>query len=205
MKEKRTAGLILAAGRSSRMGRMKMLLPLGSETVLRTGVLTMLLAGVSPVIVVTGREAEAVRESLSDLDVIFVHNKDFETTQMLDSVKIGLSKVPKNCERVLFAPGDVSLYSKETVLKVMNSDALYAVPVCDGKRGHPVSFSTGIINDIIKYDRDGGLAGALKNEGAADEVLTEDYGTLMDADTEEDYEKLLTYYDSLHLNETGCL
>ena len=196
MNGKKTAGLILAAGRSSRMGRMKMLLPLGGETVLRMGVLTMLSAGASPIIVVTGRDAEAVRENLSDLDVIFVHNKDFETTQMLDSVKLGLSMVPDDCERVLFAPGDAPLYTKETVLSVMNSDAVYAVPVCGGKRGHPVCFSADIIKDIIEYDKEGGLAGALKNEGTADEVPTEDEGTLMDADTLEDYERLTAYYNS---------
>jgi len=186
--------LIAAAGCASRMGALKPLLPLGEETLLRQGIITMKNAGADTVVVVTGREAEQVGKSIADLGVITVCNKAYESTQMLDSVKMGLKELAGKCDRVLFAPADAPLYSPETVNKLIASDALICVPGCSGKTGHPVCFDSGLIEGILNYEGSGGLAGALSSLGEKTVIECEDPGAFMDADTPEDYQRMLDYY-----------
>lgn len=193
-REAAAAGVILAAGRSSRMGRMKMLLPLGESTVLGQGVTTMLKAGADPLVVVTGRDAEAVKESLKGLPVHFIHNPDFETTQMLDSVKLGLKMVSELTGdrevKVLVAPGDNPLYSTKTLKLLIAAGTDIAVPECEGKTGHPVCVSSCLIPAILAYEGGGGLAGALGSMGETYRLEVDDRGILCDADTPEDYKEL---------------
>src|SRR3954465_2785750 len=61
------AGIVLAAGQSTRMGRNKLLLPLGGTTVLRRAIGTAVEAGLSPIYVVLGHEGERIREGISGL------------------------------------------------------------------------------------------------------------------------------------------
>ena len=205
----RTGSLIAAAGRSSRMGALKPLLPIGEETLLRQGIITMRKAGADPVVVVTGREAELVEENVADLGVITVHNAEYAETQMLESVKMGLEKLVGKCDRVLFAPADAPMYSLQTVKKLIDSDALICVPgysgnsadlpdpwmaVFTGKTGHPVCFDARLIDGILSYDGAGGLAGALSSLGEKTVIECEDPGAYMDADTPDDYQKMLEYY-----------
>ena len=198
MKKTEAAGVILAAGRSSRMGKMKMLLPLGNETILRQGIITMKSAGVSPIVVVTGRESEAVRKSLENLDVVFVHNAEFADTQMFDSAKLGLAELQGFSGKIFFSPGDAPLYSKATLEKLIEAECSIAVPAHNGKTGHPVCFSADILSEIMSYDGENGMAGALKAAGNICEIEVCDEGILKDADTPHDYEELLKYYDKIH-------
>jgi molybdenum cofactor cytidylyltransferase len=70
------AGVILAAGSSTRMGRNKLLLPIGGETVIRRAVREALEAGLDPVVVVLGHEADRVRDELTDLHCVAIVNPD---------------------------------------------------------------------------------------------------------------------------------
>lgn len=185
-------GLIVAAGLSSRMGAFKPMLPLKGETILRRGVLTMLEAGCDPVAVVTGHRAEEIHESLSDLPVTCLYNPEYARSQMLDSVKLGLQWLVDQCDQVLFSPGDVCLYREETVRVLVNRESLFAQPVYQGQPGHPVLFSAQLIPDILCFGGDGGLAGFLKSAPVF-QVPVEDPGILLDADTREQYERLLDY------------
>ena len=132
--KKNPACLICAAGRSSRMGACKPLLPLGKETLLRQGILTMKMAGVSPVVVVTGRESEAVAASISDLEAEIIVNEAYASTQMFDSVKMGLRALKGRCGRVLFSPADVPLYSEETVRLLICSPYPICAPAFGGRK-----------------------------------------------------------------------
>ncbi len=194
---KKTGGLIAAAGRSSRMGALKPLLPLGDETLLRRGILTFLAAGVSPIVIVTGREARAVEESVADLPVECVRNPDYQTTQMLDSIRLGLKRLQGRCERVVFAPADAPLYSMDTVRTVAESEAPVCVPEHQGTFGHPAAFDAELIPRILSYEGPGGLAGALDSLGGRCPVPCPDPGAYMDADTPDDYERLKAYYEQI--------
>lgn len=186
--------VIAAAGMSSRMGAFKPLLPLGQETILRTGILTMKKAGVLPVVVVTGREHEAVEESIADLEAECVFNPDYEHCQMFDSVKRGLERVYGRCRKVFFAPADAPLYSEKTLEALLNSGNAVCAPYQDGKFGHPVCFDADLIPEILCYEGDGGLSGALEFLGGKTPVYCRDPGAFIDADTAEDYEVMKRIY-----------
>src|SRR5688572_33342074 len=75
----RIAAIILAAGRSRRMGKFKSLLPFGNQTVIESCVSNLRAARVAEIVVVLGHRAEAVREQLTSAPVTFVTNTNPES------------------------------------------------------------------------------------------------------------------------------
>lgn len=210
----KAGAVIVSAGLSSRMGAFKPMLPFGGETIIRHNVTTLLNAGCSPVCVVTGFRSELLKEHLAGLPVLCVENTDYRTTQMLDSVKLGLAAVKDSCECVLFTPGDACAYQNDTVSSLLDSGADICIPVFNGKRGHPVMISCRFIPRILSYEGEGGLGGALASLASPADDRTEagsgpetcavikelpvnDPGILLDADTPEDYKKLTEFAEDL--------
>jgi molybdenum cofactor cytidylyltransferase len=87
------AGIVLAAGTASRMGRNKMLLELDGESVLRGAVRRALAAGLSPLLVVLGHEAERARRELDGLPCTPVVNPLYEQG-MSTSLQAGVAALP---------------------------------------------------------------------------------------------------------------
>ena len=137
--------LIVAAGMSSRMGEFKPMLSIGSISVAQRVVATLSQSGVSKIVMVTGYNATVLERHLSGNGIIFLRNEAYETTQMFDSVKIGLSYLMDKCDRILFTPVDVPLFTAKTVKTILDSGAPLAVPMCEGKQGHPIL----IANELI--------------------------------------------------------
>ncbi len=94
---------MLAAGRSSRLGRNKLLVMIDGEPMVRRAVLTAVDAGLAPVIVVTGHDQDRVRRALADLDVVFAENPDPESPPGR-SFKIGLAQVTGVAGALLILP-----------------------------------------------------------------------------------------------------
>lgn len=192
-----TAALIAAAGMSSRMGDFKPMLNIGSITIAQRVIATFHQAGIDKIVMVTGYQAVTLERHLSGSGVIFLRNDRYETTQMFDSVKIGLEYLMDKCDRVLFTPVDVPLFTAETVRKLLDSHAELACPVCDGRHGHPLLISSALLPRILSDSGEQGLKGAVSRCGVSmTAVAVEDPGTLRDADTPEDYSKLLEYHNS---------
>lgn len=99
-----TAALIVAAGMSSRMGQFKPLLSIGSISIAQRVVASLRQAGISKVVMVTGCNATALERHLAENDVIFLRNEAYETTQMFDSVKIGLEYLQESAARLSLLP-----------------------------------------------------------------------------------------------------
>ena len=192
-----TAALIVAAGMSSRMGDFKPMLSIGSITIAQRVVATFHQAGIGKIVMVTGYQAVTLERHLSGSGVIFLRNDHYETTQMFDSVKIGLEYLMEKCDRVLFTPVDVPLFTAETVRRLLASEAALACPVCDGQQGHPLLISAALLPKILSDCGEQGLKGAVSRCGAAlTAVAVDDPGTLRDADTPEDYSALVEYHNS---------
>ena len=106
-REKRIACIVLAAGRSSRMGpRNKLLEDLDGRIIVRATVESALASRARPIIVVTGHQYEAVGEALAGLDVRIIRNRDF-ATGMASSLKAGLAALPEGLDGAIIALGDM--------------------------------------------------------------------------------------------------
>ena len=192
-----TAALIVAAGMSKRMGEFKPMLSIGSISIAQRVIATLQQSGVSKIVMVTGYNATALERHLSGNGVIFLRNDHYETTQMFDSVRIGLRYLKGKCDRVLFTPVDVPLFTAHTVRSILDSGASLACPMCEGKQGHPILIAESLIQEILLDCGEQGLKGAMDRcSEPLVRIDVEDPGTIHDADTPEDYASLVDYHNS---------
>ena len=189
--------LIVAAGMSTRMGEFKPMLSIGSISVAQRVIATLSQAGVSKIVMVTGYNATILERHLSGNGIIFLRNENYETTQMFDSVKIGLSYLQDKCDKVLFTPVDVPLFTAKTVKTILESGAPLAVPMCEGQQGHPILIANTLIPEILNDCGEMGLKGAMDRCSVPLlRIDVEDPGTIHDADTPEDFSQLLEYHNA---------
>ncbi|GAB4264139.1 MAG: hypothetical protein Kow0092_15550 [Deferrisomatales bacterium] len=190
------AGLLLAAGASTRMGGPnKLLLPVGGTPLVRRAAETLLAAGLAPVVVVLGRDAARVAEALDGLAVTSVENPEF-AHGMAGSLRRGVEALGPEVGAVAVALADLPALRPETVRAVCRafraSPRGVAVPVWRGRRGHPAVF------DLARYrvalaavEGDRGARGVL--EAHPEDVLqvpVEDPGICVDVDTPADWAAL---------------
>jgi len=189
-----TGALIVAAGMSTRMKQTKQIMKVGDRTMIERIVSSFYEAGVHDVAIVLGHMADEIQEVLKKYPVTFLYNKDYATSQMFDSVKIGLEYWKERCDRVLFCPVDVAAFSVETVQKLLFCEGDWICPVFHGKKGHPILISTSVMSQILAYSGEGGLKGAFYTLGISP-IMVEviDPGAFMDSDKPEDYEKMKLY------------
>jgi CTP:molybdopterin cytidylyltransferase MocA len=192
----RTGAVIVAAGMSSRMMDFKPMMQLGPNSIIQRVIETLKDAKVEPIVVVTGHNAHLLEKHLAHLEVVCIHNPEYETTQMFDSAKLGLTYLLGKCDRVLFTPADIPLFSQKTVNQLLSSSAMLAKPVCGHKSGHPILLDASLLPELLRFKGEGGMKGALAELNMKMELIpVEDQGIFMDADTQEDYKKLLRYLD----------
>jgi len=186
------SSVILAAGESRRMGKPKMLLPFGDSTIIGTVARNALNALSDHVCVVLGAGAETVQENIADLDVEKVMNPDFPSG-MLSSVQAGIRSLPRETTAVMILLGDQPMISSETmdrlITRYRKSEKEIMIASLDGKRGHPVIFSTKYVPEILAYGPGNTLRDlALKHPGEVEELETGKPEILRDIDTPGDYE-----------------
>ena len=192
-----TGAVIVAAGMSSRMGEFKPMLSIGRISIAERVVATLQQSGVTEIVMVTGYNAPVLERHLANHGVVFLRNEHYDTTTMFDSACLGLRYIKDKCDRVLFTPVDIPLFTSSTVRALLASDAALAVPVCDGEAGHPTLLACSLIDGILADSGEGGLRGALSRCGTPIvSVPVEDKGILHDADTPEDYAELLRYHNA---------
>jgi len=187
--ERRVSAVVLAAGRSTRMGGPnKLLAELNGQKLVRIVTQQALASKAKDVIVVTGHQAELVEKALEGLKVTFVRNPDF-AGGLASSVKAGISAVPANADGAVICLGDMPMISAGLIDHLIEAFApdrgnLIAVPVSDGRRGNPVLWSRRFFNELMTLDGDIGARHliARHNEAVA-EVPVEGDGAFLDIDT----------------------
>ena len=191
-----TAALIVAAGMSSRMGDFKPMLNIGSISIAQRIVANFHQAGVDKIVMITGYNATTLERHLSGMGIIFLRNENYETTQMFDSAKIGLEYLKDKCDRILFTPVDIPLFTSATVRTLVESGEALACPVCKGQQGHPILIASRLVEAIVSDRGEGGLQGAIERCGCEmHNIEVQDAGILHDADTPEDYRTLLNMHN----------
>lgn len=113
------AGIVLAAGRSARMGRNKLLLDVGGQPLVRRSVHHAISAGLSPVLVVVGFEADRVQRALTGLPYEAVLNPEFERG-INGSVQRGIERVPSHCAAAVVTLADMPFVSSTMIAWVVN-------------------------------------------------------------------------------------
>ena len=192
----RAGAVIVAAGMSTRMKQFKQMMKIGNFTLAERVAINFKRAGIQDIVMVTGYHGRQLEAYLNYLDIEFVKNEQYEHTDMLESAKIGLYQLQNRCDKILFCPADIPFFTDETVKAVLGQNAEIVVPRCGGKSGHPISIQNEMIPIILSYCGDEGLRGALKATGIPIRyVEVDDLGSLMDADTREDFEKLVTLHN----------
>ncbi len=197
-------GIVLAGGKSSRMGRPKALLPIGSsgDTFFDRVTRTLLEAGIQDVIVVVGADAEAIRAGARPRSgVRIVDNPDYDQGQ-LTSLLAGLHAIDAaRATAVLVTLIDVPLVSVATVRTLMAAQrergAPIVRPVSNGRHGHPVIFGRDLFGELQRADPSHGAKPVVRAH-AADmiEVPIDDEGAFTDIDTREEYERFIGAWGS---------
>jgi molybdenum cofactor cytidylyltransferase len=183
------AAIILAAGRSTRMGGPnKLLAEFRGKTLVRIVTEQALASKARGVIVVTGHQAAEVQKSLHGLKVKFVHNPDF-AGGLASSVKSGIAAVADDADGAVVCLGDMPLISAHLIDRLIeafapDSGSLIAVPVSDGRRGNPVLWSRRFFRELMTLDGDIGARHLiLKHSETVAEVPVEGHGAFLDIDT----------------------
>ena len=181
------AGVILAAGASSRMGQPKALLEYQGEAFLRR-LAGMLGEACGRVVVVLGYDAERVRTAVPERAVITVNPEP--ERGMLSSLQCGL-RAAGDAEAVLFLPVDYGAVRSETLARVAAEagTAEIVVPVFEGRHGHPVR---AIMQDLLVLPATAQARDVIRRHRAATRyIIVDDAGVVNDVDTPEDYRALL--------------
>jgi molybdenum cofactor cytidylyltransferase len=185
------AGIVLAAGRSSRMGGPnKLLAEIGGKPLVRIVVDAVLASYARPVIVVTGHQRDKVEAALAGLPVKLVHNPLY-ADGLGTSLKAGVAALPAEASGAIVCLGDMPQVDGELINRLIaafdpDKGALVVVPTIDGKRGNPVVWSRRFFPDLMAVEGDIGARYLIgRHAEAVAEVPLTGTAALTDVDTPE--------------------
>jgi len=186
--------VILAAGYSDRMGRLKPLLDMGGQPVIERVVASFKAAGVVDIRVVTGYCREILNPLLEKLRVKVIVNNNY-ATGMLSSVQAAVKSLDQSSGAFFLMPADVPLVRSATIRRLLeiynHHPGKILVPVFGGRRGHPPLIAARFGGAIMSYSGEGGLGGILNlNDHEIVPVPVPDGNILLDMDTPADYADL---------------
>jgi molybdenum cofactor cytidylyltransferase len=190
--------IVLAAGKSTRMGRAKALLPIAAgETFLARVVRTLRAADVEDVVVVVGHNGDAIIEAFDSApdSLCFVRNPDYEAGQ-LTSLLAGLRVIDRpGVVAALVTLVDVPLVSPATVRAVVEryrqSRALIVRPVSGSRHGHPVLIDRQLFDRLRAADPATGAKDVIRAHASIlGDVEVDDEGAFVDVDTQQEYERV---------------
>jgi molybdenum cofactor cytidylyltransferase len=193
---RRVAAVILAAGRSTRMGGPnKLVAEIGGRPLIRIAAEQALASKARPVIVVTGHQRDEVAAALSGLDVTLAHNPNF-ADGLSTSVRAGLQAVPAEADAAVICLGDMPQVQAALIDRLIAAfdperGALIVVPTIGGQRGNPVLWSRRFFPELMALEGDIGARNVIGRYGeAVSELALSDAAALIDVDTPEALRKV---------------
>jgi molybdenum cofactor cytidylyltransferase len=187
------AAVVLAAGRSLRMGQAKLLMPVAGRAIVRHAVEGVLAGGVDSVWVVTGPDGGPIEAALAGLDVQIVVNPAPEEGQA-GSVRAGIAALPAPVDTALIALGDQPALEPSIIPALLAARRTSTRPIVapryrDGQ-GNPVVFKREIFPELLRLTGDQGARPVIQKEPAHVEWVELDLPMPPDVDTPADYEKI---------------
>jgi molybdenum cofactor cytidylyltransferase len=193
MTAERVAGVVLAAGLSTRMGTNKMLLELGGRTLVRRAVTTALSAGLDPVFAVLGYESERVRSELSDLPYTPVLNADY-AIGMNSSLRAGIAAVPEDAGGAMVLLGDMPLVEASMVRALLTAfrrgGRPLAISTYDGVVAPPILYGRSLFSELRALDAHSCGKRVIRQHRAEAVELSWPPETLTDLDSPDDVERV---------------
>ena len=164
VKHQKTAGILLAAGSSRRMGAQnKLLLPIDNGlSMIRWIAQIYLDSDIDTLIVVTGFQHEAIRKALLGLNVEFVHNHDYQTGQA-SSVACGIESLSEQYDCALIGLADMPFITSDLINRLIKSHELLSkpevritMPIIEGRRANPVIWGRAFFDELKAISGDEG-------------------------------------------------
>jgi molybdenum cofactor cytidylyltransferase len=200
------AAIVLAAGMSSRYGANKLLLPFAGGTVISRAVSCVTRSLAQPVVVVTGHQADQIQAALQPWHdaITFVHNADYDTGEMLSSIKAGLyyllSLPDPAPQAALIVLGDQPLIRLDVLQRLCEAferncgDLIAPRLGVDGPRGHPVLIGRHWWDTILALPADGNVRDLLRaNHSSMTHLVVNSDSILGDVDTPDAYHAALAH------------
>jgi molybdenum cofactor cytidylyltransferase len=195
------SAVILAAGKSERMGRLKQLMPWQHSTVLEQTVENFVGSRANEVIVVVGYRAEEIERVLAEKPIRWVINPNYKRG-MSTSMIAGLNLVDHQTQAVMFALGDQPLITSQTINRLIDEffgcDKGIVIPTYRGRRGHPVIFAMTYKQQLQQLEGDiGGRLLIARHPEDVLEVAVDCEGVCIDIDTMENYSSIISVSENL--------
>jgi len=185
------SAILLAAGESKRMGRLKQLLPLGKTSIVEQAVDNLLSSKVNEVIVVVGYRAEEITKKLATKPVKIALNPIYHQG-MSTSIIAGLNLVDDRARAVMLALADQPFIDSQTINRLIDEFCDHnkgiAIPTYQSQRGHPIIFAIKYKGELSELKGD--IGGRQVIERCPDDVLevaVASPGINIDIDTTNDY------------------
>lgn len=179
-------GVLLAAGRSSRAGTYKMEMELAGKPLLVWSLESMT-AVCERIIVVAGFAPEKIRHLVAGRPGVEVAVNDNFTAGMLTSIHTGVRLV--RAPRFFLLPGDMPLVNPPVYQKLLAVKAEIVVPVCRGRRGHPVLLASRLIPELLAETPASSLGRFIRRHGF-ETVEVDDPGIFIDLDDKDNIKKI---------------
>ena len=194
----RVAAVVLAAGRSTRMGGPnKLLAEINGKPLVRTAVEQALASRANPVIVVTGHQHKEVEGAIAGLDVKLIHNPDF-AQGLGTSLKTGVNAVPAENDGAIICLADMPGVTAALIDNLIaafdpEKGALVVLPTFEGQRGNPVLWSRRFFPDLMAIEGDVGARHMIARYAeAVTEVPVNGSAAFTDVDTPDALQALKT-------------
>lgn len=197
----RVATVVLAAGKSSRMGRNKLLLEVGGRTILDRILDAVKTSAVDETIVVLGHEPESIRPIVEGHSVSTVLNPEYEKG-MTSSFQAGLRELTADAAFLVLSDQlglEPALLDEMINLIVSDSDALIISPVHEGRRGHPVLFRQSLFHEILSLGEGETMKDIVLRHEEDHKSVRGSIWCTMDIDTPEDFERAVMLFDASHV------
>ena len=185
--------VVLAAGRSQRMGRPKMVLPWGETTVIGQVVRVLLASGIENVNVVTGGAREDVEFALKGLPVKTFHNSDYANGEMARTLQVGLCAFGDDIQAALIVLGDQPQIEQtvvEAVISAYEQGNRFVVPSYQMHRGHPWLVARTMWNKLLGLRSPKTLRDFMQKHASSIHYVNVDTpSVIQDLDTPADYQR----------------
>ena len=191
-------GIVLAAGRSSRMGAHKLLLPLGGKPLVGYAVNAALASRAHPVLVVLGYEAEQVRAALPHGAYRTIVNSRY-AEGMATSLRAGTAAVPMEAAGAIVLLADQPLLRPEHVNRLVAEvetapEAIVAASY-DGQRGNPVYFPRMLFGELLAVEGDEGGRSVIARHQERLLLVELELEAAVDVDRPGEYEALVANWE----------